>query len=250
MGGPGSCSRGANALGRARRPEWNDGGRSGEAEHPRPDDGRPDGRVAARDVERQLAAGSSGRDVHEQLCVVPALLPVADDLRHRPVRAQPHDHGQRPTGGRLRQVRAAAGERAPGVAPAGRLHDGASRQVLERVRRRAAARGSPRLVGVVRVDRSLDLPVLQLHAERERTARDLRDGRGELPGRRLQPEGCRARQAPRAERQAVLPLGRVPRAAQRRAARPRRPGRTRRRRHRRRGTGTRSPTSPCRRRRR
>ena len=71
-----------------------------------------------------------------------------------------------------------------------------------------------------RVDRvarlDADLPVLRLPAERERHAGRLRDVRRPVLDRRLHPEGGRLHRAPGARIPAVLPLGRLPRAARRR----------------------------------
>ena len=61
---------------------------------------------------------------------------------------------------------------------------------------------------VVRLHRPLHLQLLQLPAERERPARDLRDRRCELPDGRLRAEGRRADSPACALDTAVLPLGR------------------------------------------
>ena len=173
-------------------------------------------------VQRLLA--SARHDLREQLRLVPALLPLARDVPHRPVRPQQHGHGECGAAGRLPEAAPDAREHAAGVAAGGRLPHRPPRQVPERLRTRQPDRGAAGLERVVRLHRPVDVPLLRLHAERERP-----------PGhvRRRAPQDYQTdvyaskaveiirRLAPRGP--AVLPQRRVPGAALGRAARRRRP---------------------------
>ena len=103
-------------------------------------------------------------------------------------------------------------------------------------------RGAAGLERVVRVGRPLDLPVLRLHGS-TRTAWSRRYPRYSTDEYTQRSGGRRdARLAP--ARDALLPLGRLPRAAQRRPARPRRPAGSARPRARPRATATRFAGEP------
>ena len=81
-------------------------------------------------VQSELAA--RGATLRQQLHQLAALLPLAGDLLHRPVRAQPRRARQLAARRRLRQLRRR--EHAAGVAEAGRLPHDPHRQVPERLR--------------------------------------------------------------------------------------------------------------------
>ena len=84
----------------------------------------PHGPVGARRARRHL---------RQQLHQLAALLPLARDLLHRPVRAQPRRARQRAARRGLRPLRRR--QHAAGLAPGGRLPDDPHRQVPERLRR-------------------------------------------------------------------------------------------------------------------
>ncbi len=164
----------------------------------------------------------------EQLRLVPALLPVAHDVPHRPVRPQPHRDGERRrrraatrSSCRRRRTRCPVWLRAAGYHT---VHIG---KYLNGYGQPAPDRGAAGLGRVVRLGRSEHVPLLRLHAEREREARELREQARRLSGGRLHGQGGRRSQAPRSAAGAVLPLGRVPRPACGHAARVRRSGKPR-----------------------
>ena len=179
-------------------------------------DRRPDRRVAPRNGERALAAREPGRHVRQQLCVLSALLPVARHLPDRAVRPQPPCDGQRRAERRLRQARPY--EHASRLAAARRVRNRPHRQVPERLRTRAPDRDPTGLGRVVRLDRPVDVPVLQLHGERERQARPLRSDGRRLPGRRVHAAGRRRHPALR-RRPAALCSFQSPTSLRIRAAR-------------------------------
>ena len=111
-----------------------------------------------------------------------------------------------------------------------------------------AHRGAAGLERVVRVDRPIDLPLLGLHAQRERAAQDLRHRPqpGLLQHRLLLAARRGPDRAERAEPAALLPLGRLPRPARRRPARARRSTRRSTRPPSRPATATASPARRCR----
>ena len=80
-------------------------------------------------------------------------------------------------------------EHAPRLAPARRLPDDPPRQVPEPVRHAERPRDPAGLGRVVRDAGSVDLSLSQLHDQRERDARELRDGRGRLQDRRRSAAG-------------------------------------------------------------
>ena len=88
-----SCSPAAIALalgvGAAGRARGQGAGVGGEAEHRRPAHRRPGVALDAGDEDRRQGAEAQGRDDEALLRQLPALLPVAGDDPHRPVRAQP-----------------------------------------------------------------------------------------------------------------------------------------------------------------
>ncbi len=146
--------------------------------------------------------------------LLPALLPRAGDVHHRPVRAQPR------RGRQLLPVRLVRDEGPPqhpaALAPEGRLPHRADRQVAERLRRaRRPRRGARRLRHLARSARCLGLRLLQLRDEPERQAQDLgrrrlraqarevREHRGDAQPRR--PGGC-GPQAPGGVRARPVPL--------------------------------------------
>ena len=91
----------------------------------------------------QAPAGQAGDDLRRRGRLLPALLPGAGDLHHRPVRAQPRRRGQLLS---LRLVRDEGPRQHPaGLAPGRRLRHGADRQVAERLRSAATrtARSPP-----------------------------------------------------------------------------------------------------------
>ena len=153
VGGPSGRSRGAGALGPARRLS---GGEAAAvrprgaadpdaAEHPRPDDRRPDGRVAARDGERQLAARRAGRRP-SRTASRPSRSAARRARRTSPASTATttRSWATPPPSRRLRQARADALEHAARLAAAGRLPDRAPRQVPERLRaRRGRSRFRP-----------------------------------------------------------------------------------------------------------
>ena len=182
------------------------------------DDRRPDARVDAGDVGRAPDAGRAGHDLRARLRVQPALLPVALHSVHRPVLPQPRRARQPASGRRLRapqQDRVAAD-----LAAAGGLPHRAHRQVPQPLRGGLAPhRGATGLERVVRLGGPLDLPVLRLHAERERPAQHLRPGPQPalLLQRLLRPASDLRDPAHGRDAHALLPLGGLPRAAQRRS---------------------------------
>ena len=180
-------------------------------QRPRPHDRRPDGRVDARHAEREDADRRPGRHVRQQLRLVLALLPVALDLPHRPVRAQPRRLGQHGAERRLLQAR--LDEHAARLAPARRLPDHPPRQVPEPVRDAEPARDPAGLGPVVRHARSVHLSLPELPDQREREPRPVRQRRRRLQDRRRVAARGRPHLAPGRRSAPVLHVGRLPRAA-------------------------------------
>ena len=117
--------------------------------------------------------------VHAQLRVVLALLPVARDLPHRAVRPQPRRAGQQAarsaaTRSSTRATTSRSGSSAPGIARS----TSASSSTATGVTRRHG--GAARLERVVRLGRPLDLPLLGLHAQRERVLNTYGVGRNPI----------------------------------------------------------------------
>ncbi len=160
------------------------GGQGRAPEHPRRHDRRPGARRRRQDAERPAAPRRPGHDVRRRGRLLPPVLSVAGDLHHRPVRPQPWRGGQLLP---LRLVRdEAPRERPPGVAAAGRLHDGAGRQVAQRLRRaRRPRRGPGRLRHLARAPRRLRLRLLQLRDEPQRQAQVLGRRRVRAQARRV-----------------------------------------------------------------
>ena len=145
-------------------------------------DGRPNILVVMTDDEaladvrhmpnvRKLLA-RPGHELRERRRLLPALLPCASDLHHRPVRPQPRRRRQ------LLPVRLVRDEGPPqhpaGLAAAGGLQDGADRQVAQRLRRaQRPRRGPARLRHLARAARRLRLRLLQLRDEPQRAPADL-----------------------------------------------------------------------------
>ncbi len=134
----------------------------------------------------QAPARGQGDDVRRRGRLVPALLPGAGDLHHRPVRPQPRRRRQLPP---LRLVRDEAARQHPsGLAPGRRVQDGSDRQVAERLRgSRRPRRGAEGVRHLARPARRLRLRLLQLRHESRRQAALL--GR-----RRVRPQAGRVRE--------------------------------------------------------
>ncbi len=175
---------------------------------------------------------------------LPALLPVADDPPHRPVRPQPRRAAQRR---RLRRLQGARPrQHAAGLAPARGLPDDARGPLPQRVRvRRRHPAGLERLA---HLPSRVRVQLLQLARERERLARLLpaAGSPGRVPDRLPRPPGQRADRGRGARGAALLPPALVRGAAPRRPARPRRPAQRSAPPRPRRATATRSPAPPCR----
>ena len=146
------------------------GGRPGQAEHPRPDDRRPDARLDVGHAEDARADRRPRHDLHAQLRQLLALLPVARHALHRPVRAQPRraqQHACRPAATRAwtRRTGSRCGSRRRGYRT---MHVG---KFLN-----GYGRDSPPTDVPPGFDdwnghgRSVDLQLLRLHRERERRA--------------------------------------------------------------------------------
>ena len=122
-------------------------------------------------VKRSLAA--EGHDLRARLRLERALLPVAQHALHGPVLAQPRSASATrrrtaATAGSTRASGCRSGSRAPATGPCTSASSSTATAC------RAAHRGAARLERVVRVGRPLHLPVLRLHAQRERPALHLR----------------------------------------------------------------------------
>ena len=144
--------------------------------------------------------GAQRDDLHQQLRLLPALLPLAGDLPHRAVRAQPRRHLDRAA---QRLQRPQPRQHPRRLAAQRRLPDRDGRQVPERLRdRRRHPRAGPRRAGdpaglerVVRAHRRQRPAPLPLLAEREREDRQVQGRPEELRHRRARREGDRLRQA-------------------------------------------------------
>ena len=169
--------------------------------------------------------GRRGHHVRPRVRLHRALLSLAGDAVHRSVRAQPRRSRQPPARRRLRPARHA--RMAARLAPARRLHDRARRQVPQPLRPGlAAGRGA---AGWSEWYASVDPSTYRYNGY---LVNENGDGQGprrvlDRPVRRAGGGGDRAAGA---ERGALLPLGRLPRAARRaaeragRSARPADPG--------------------------
>ena len=160
--------------------------------------------------------GDRGRDLRQQLHQLAAVLPVASDVPHRPIRAQPRG---------ARQPAAVRGLRAP--RPPRRCRSGCSdgllhgrdRQVPQRLR--ADSRSASRPDGRSGTGRSGPTPTTASSCSRTArsspTARPTRTPttrRSRRPTRPTSsPQGRRGDQPAGAVRSALLPLRRLPRAA-------------------------------------
>ena len=196
------------------------------AEHPRRHDRRRGRDRRRRDAQRPAAARRPGHDVRRRRRLLPALLPGAGDVHHRPVRPQPRRRRQLLA---LRLVRhEGPRQHAAALAAEVRLHDGADRQVAERLRRQGRPRrGAEGVRDLARPARRLRLRLLQLRHEHRRQAEDLgrlglraqarpvRQGRGHPPAR----AGCR-RSSPSSRRSSARRPTRTGARRTRRTTRP------------------------------
>ena len=209
-----SCSCSRRRRSRPRRRPGRPRGQGRAAEHPGGHDRRPVGRRSGEDAQRPPAAGRQGHDVRERRRFVPAVLPGARDVHHRPVRPQPRGARE------LLPLRLVRDEEPPQhasrVAAAVGLPHRAGGQVAQRLRREGRPRGGPaRLRHLARPAGRLRVRLLQLRDEPRRQAEDLGRQRLRAQAREvLQGRGHRrpdraagtARRAAQAVRPSPVPL--------------------------------------------
>ena len=168
----------------------------------------------------QRASGGEGGELSDQRRQLAALLPVAGDLPHRPVRAQPRVLGNAPPLGGFDRLNAA--ETLPVWLQRAGYHTTHIGKFLNGYENSAVGvppgwsewHGSKRTLRLLRLPAARGRPArhLRLHQRESRQSR----AAGAVLDRRLHRQGGRADSDPCAERPALLPLRRLPRSPQRR----------------------------------